>query len=81
MNGEFYFTSSQLRAARGMLNWSREDLARASGVTARTIARLEMGEVEPSISTLGKIQVALEAAGITFIPANNDGEGVRFRRS
>ena len=72
-------SSDQLRGARGLLNWSRDDLARASGVTVRTIARLELGEVEPHGSTLAKIRTAIEAAGVTFIL--DDGEGVRFRRS
>lgn len=71
----------QLRAARGLLNWSRDRLCQESGVTVRTIARLEAGQVAPHDSTMTKIRTALEGAGVRFVPANDDGVGVRFRGS
>jgi predicted transcriptional regulator len=78
MNDEFSFTSSQLRAGRALLGWSREDLAKVSGVPARTIARFEGAEVETRETTIARIRAAIEAAGIVF---TTDGEGVRRRRS
>ena len=56
------------------------DLARASGVSTDTIARLERGDSLKD-STLSAIRTALEAAGVEFIPENGGGPGVRQRRS
>jgi predicted transcriptional regulator len=71
---------AQLRGARGLLNWSRGDLAKAAETTERTIARLEDGEAEPRASTAEAIEKALEKAGIELIPANGGGPGVRLRK-
>lgn len=52
--------------ARTALGWSRPDLASASGVSERTIARFEDGEsVLPA--RIQKLRQALEASGILFI--------------
>ncbi|MET7242196.1 PAS domain-containing protein [Methylobacterium sp. EM32] len=66
-----------LRAARGLLDWSREDLARASGLSLSTVRRLE-DEAEPdgtrqpvTRSHHGAV-AALRQAGIRFI-ALDDG--------
>ena len=74
-------TRAQLRAARALLAWSQEDLARHSGVSSRSIKRLEVGEGKLAIrlDTLEKLQTALEIAGVLFIPANGGGPGVRTR--
>jgi predicted transcriptional regulator len=69
-------TPPQLRAARGLLNWSRGDLAKAAGTTERTIARLEDGDSEPRVSTAQAIKNALEASGVEF--TNGDAPGVRL---
>jgi hypothetical protein len=56
-------------------------LAIQSGVARRTIVSIEQEEGVPSAnaSTLSKIQTALEAAGIEFIGAPEDGPGIRVR--
>ena len=71
---------AQLRAARALVDWSREDLAAAAGATARTIARLESGETDPRPATTKAIRGALEAAGVEFIAENGGGPGVRLRK-
>lgn len=73
-------SGSQIRAARGALRWSTDDLAAKCGVASRTIKRLEAHEgVPPSrSSTLMDIQAALEAAGIEFIGTPEDGPGIRL---
>jgi predicted transcriptional regulator len=71
---------AQLRAARGLLNWSREDLGSKSGASGRTIARIEDGETMPRASTLASIIAALEKAGVQFIPENGGGAGVRLAK-
>ena len=71
----------QLRAARALVDWSREELAAKCNTTARTIARIETDETAPRASTLSAIRTALEAAGVEFIPENGGGAGVRMRKS
>jgi len=71
----------QIRAARAALGWSIEETAERAGVSARTIKRFEAFEgVPPSrSSTLYDIQTTLEAAGIEFVGAPEDGPGIRVR--
>lgn len=61
-------TSDQIRAARALIRWSAEDLAKASGVGHSTIRRMEAAEGIPPASArnLAAIQRALEAAGVVF---------------
>jgi len=72
--------AGQLKAARALIGWSREDLAAAAKTTERTVARLELGEVVPRASTVAAIRSALEAAGVDFIEENGGGAGVRLRK-
>lgn len=70
----------QIRAARALVDWTREDLARASGLTVRTITRVENAQTASRRSTLEALTAALEATGIEFIPENGGGVGVRLKR-
>jgi predicted transcriptional regulator len=74
-------TSAQCRAARGLLAWSQQDLARESGVGTVAIHQLEHGTSQPRRATLDVIKRAFEAAGIEFIDENGGGPGVRLRKS
>jgi transcriptional regulator with XRE-family HTH domain len=74
-------TPEQSRAARGLLDWSRDQLSEASGVPKRTIMRFEGREAEPRTSTLMAIRAALEAAGVIFVDENGEGPGVRLRKA
>ncbi len=58
--------SAQIRAARALLDWSRDDLARVARVTARTIASVERGEHLPKPETVAALRGALETAGVRF---------------
>jgi transcriptional regulator with XRE-family HTH domain len=71
---------AQIRAARALVDWTREDLAGACGVTVRTLARIESSQTVPRASTLSALSAALEAAGIEFIPENGGGPGVRLAK-
>jgi predicted transcriptional regulator len=75
-------TIRQVKAARALLGWSQADLAKHSGVSEPTIARLESadGELGGRGDTVRKIHAALEAAGIEFIDENGGGAGVRLRK-
>ncbi len=57
----------QIAAARALLSWRREELARRSGVSLRTIARFESGEGDITASKLDQLDVALVREGITFL--------------
>jgi predicted transcriptional regulator len=72
--------STQIRAARALLSWRQEDLAKASKIGLATIARIEQrkGIVQGNFSTIMKIQQALEHEGISFIEDPNNGIGVRL---
>jgi transcriptional regulator with XRE-family HTH domain len=81
-NGTNYaITSAQVRAARGLVNWSRDQLAQTSGVPMRTLARFEADEGAPQARTVTAIRAALEASGVEFIQENGGGPGVRLRVS
>jgi transcriptional regulator with XRE-family HTH domain len=73
-------TVEQLRAARGLLGWSQSELAGRAGLSLPTVKRLEAG-FGPRVSNeaRGKMQQAIEAAGIEFIDENGGGSGVRFK--
>jgi transcriptional regulator with XRE-family HTH domain len=65
----------QCRMARAALDWSQRDLAAASGVSWRTIARYEAGEsVLPR--QLQKLRHAFEAAGVLFLDGGRLAGGV-----
>lgn len=71
-------TSAQIRAARGLVNWTVRDLAEKSGVHRNTITRIETESTGPGHST-ATIRAALEAAGVEFIEQNGGGPGVRLK--
>ena len=74
-------TPAQLRAARALLGWTRDDLAGKSDVAAVTVKGFECLGADSKISTLQKMRRALETAGIQFIDEDADGgPGVRFRK-
>lgn len=72
-------TSAQLRAARGLLNWTVRDLAERAGVHRNTVTRIETDATAPG-HALSAVQAALEAAGVIFIDENGEGPGVRLRK-
>lgn len=80
--GTNLITTAQVKAARALLGWSQADLARRSGVSEPTIARLEAlkGELGGREGTAARIRTALELAGIEFIDENGGGAGVRLRK-
>ncbi len=75
---------AQIRAARALLDWRQEDLAKASGVGTATIQRVEKGNspVGGYVSTVIRIQTALEKAGVLFIDDDGTaGIGVRLAKT
>jgi hypothetical protein len=71
-------TSAQCRAARALIEWSRESLADGSHVALRTIVDFERGAREPRDATLAALRIALEDGGVEF--TNGDEPGVKLRK-
>ena len=73
--------SEQLRAARGLIGWSQNALAKASGLALSTIKRMEgeRGPLRSSAENVLKVQRALADAGVIFIEEGELGPGVRLR--
>ena len=69
-------TGEASRAARGLLNWSKRDLAKASGVSLPTVHRIETGGAFYS-STGDKIAATFEAHGVEIL--NGDSPGARLK--
>jgi len=67
--------SRQIRAARALLDWSQEDLAKTSGLSIATIRKIEAGHISPRDKTMEAIVAALEEAHIEF----TDSTGVRLK--
>lgn len=66
-------TAAQLRAARGLLDWTRQDLAKASGVSTETVKNIEHGTFRPQETTSTAIIRAFAAQNVEFTAD----EGVR----
>ena len=66
-------TAAQLRAARGLLDWTRSDLAKAASVSPETIKNIEHGTFRPQENTADAITRAFAAHGVEF----TEDEGVR----
>jgi predicted transcriptional regulator len=58
--------AAAIRAGRGALNWSQNDLAEKSGVSLPTVARLEATIGSPKLETVGKLLGAIEKAGVKY---------------
>lgn len=66
-------TAAQLRAARGLLDWTRADLAKAANISPETIKNIEHGTFRPQEATTEAIIRAFSARDVAFI----EGDGVR----
>lgn len=61
-------TRAQIRAGRGMLDWTQEELSARTGISATSIGAIESGKSTPHQSTEKRIKTAFETAGLTFFP-------------
>ena len=74
--------TTQCRAARALLGWSRKQLAQSALIAERTLVDFERGARNPLDRTLSDIRRALEDAGVAFIDEDEElGPGVRLRKS
>ena len=74
-------TSAQIRAARALIRWSAEQLAKETTMGVTTIRRAELTASETKLTRVNDqaIRRVLEAAGVEFIDENGGGPGVRLR--
>jgi transcriptional regulator with XRE-family HTH domain len=72
-------TSSQIRAARAIINAKQSELAKAAGISLATLNNIERGVGDPRTSTLEAIERALERAGVD-IAGDATSETVTLRR-
>jgi hypothetical protein len=74
-------TGAQLRAARGILNWSVRELSEAAAVSSSTIRRLEEMDGSPPSheDALAPLQNTLEQGGVEFLFPPSGKPGVRPR--
>lgn len=75
-------TGSQCRAARALIEWSRDQVCAESGVAVQEIADFEAGRVDPGETSRQRLYHALTAAGAVFLEEGPDGGvGVRLKHS
>jgi hypothetical protein len=78
--GDFMMiTGAQCRAARALVEWTRDKLAGNSGVDALVIEEFERRINLPDQDICDTLQTALESAGAVFIAENGGGIGVRLK--
>lgn len=70
---------SQCRAARALVEVTREKLSLRSGVDATVIHDFERKIDKPDDREIQALQAALEELGAVFIPENGGGIGVRLK--
>jgi transcriptional regulator with XRE-family HTH domain len=73
-------SSAQCRAARGLLGWTHSDVAAASGVSDKTVRRLESEQGTPRRASLKVIRRVFERAGVIFVGNDEDGVCVRLEK-
>jgi transcriptional regulator with XRE-family HTH domain len=69
-------TIQQVKAARALLGWSQDDLAKLCGMSKPALANFERGATSSRINNLNSVRNTFENAGIEFITD----EGVRLVR-
>jgi transcriptional regulator with XRE-family HTH domain len=71
---------AQCRAARGLLDWTQQELADAARIGVATVRLFEGNGAESRYATLAVLRRAFESAGVEFIDENGGGPGVRLRK-
>ena len=78
-------TPQTLRAARALVDWSRDELAKRSGTNLETVKNFETRGSDPKLSTIYKWRKALADAGVEFLDPDpfspGSGPGVRLRET
>ncbi len=75
-NDQVMISSAQVRAARGLLNWTQSELADKCNLTKATIANIENDKHHLTSKTANKIHQAFKSARVEFLI--NDGIRSKF---
>jgi transcriptional regulator with XRE-family HTH domain len=74
-------TPDQCRAARGLLNWTQEELAFQAELGIVTIRQFEAGRIQPRKKTLEAIRSIFDSWSVEILDEDgNGGAGVRFEK-
>lgn len=78
-----HITSSQIRAARALVRWRAEDLAREAKIGVATVRRAEANDGNHGMTEANEaaVRATLEKAGVIFVDENGEGPGVRLRKT
>lgn len=75
-------TIQQIKAARAMLGYSQQMLAKKAGISVATLNNIERAaQTDHKLSTLNAIRRALESGGIEFMDEASGGVGIRLKPS
>lgn len=72
-------TGPLCRAARALVELSRENLSKASKVDTKVIENFERQLEVPSSEVIERLRISLENMGAIFIPEDERGIGVRLK--
>ena len=73
-------TAPQSRAGRALVGWTLDDLAEATSMPSSRSEQFESEALDPEHDCQRAIRVALEAAGVLFLPEQDSvGIGVRLK--
>jgi transcriptional regulator with XRE-family HTH domain len=79
LEADVELTGALCRAGRALVQWPREQLAEASGVSKKAIRDFETGGADPGKKGRAALRHALETAGAVFLDEDDMGAGVRLR--
>jgi transcriptional regulator with XRE-family HTH domain len=68
------------RAARGLLNWSQQQLADEARIGLSTVKKFESGRSTPMVNNLAAICDTFEHAGVVLVSEKEGGPGVLLSR-
>lgn len=73
-------TGPQARAARALVRWPRDHVAKGAGLDEDTLRAFESGNADLAPDAAHRLQTVLESGGAVFLPENRDGGvGVRLK--
>ncbi len=72
-------TGPQCKAARALVEWPRDHVARLSGLTEDALRAFERGRIHPGPDAVVRVRAALESGGAVFLDENGAGVGVRLK--
>src|SRR5690606_26258305 len=72
-------TGPQARAARALVELSREDVAGRAGMSVEALRAFEVDRIDPGFDALVRLRAALEAGGAVFMDEDEFGRGVRLK--